>query len=79
MEPLALEKQYDYYVDHEKELLEKYNGMHLIISDDLQVMAFVKPQDAFEYGEEHFGLGRFLLQRCAPGVLQVVNTINYSI
>lgn len=76
MKPLALEKQYDFYVSHEGELLEKYNGMHLVISDNLQVMAFLKPQDAFDYGEAHFGLGNFLLQRCSPGVLQAVNTVN---
>lgn len=78
MKELALEKQYDYYVSHEDELLKKFSGMHLVISDDLQVMAFVKPQDAFRYGEEHYGLGNFLLQRCSPGVLQIVNTVNCS-
>lgn len=79
MNVLPLEKQYDFYVSHEDELLAKYNGMHLVISDDLCVMAFVKPQDAFAYGEEHYGLGHFLLQKCTPGVLQVVNSVNCAL
>lgn len=40
MNCIALRKQYDYYVAHEKELLKKFEGKHLVISDNLEVAAF---------------------------------------
>lgn len=79
MAELQLTKQYDYYVDHEKELLEKYNGLFLVISDKLEVYAFPKGMDAYNFGAEHIGLGKFLIQQCKPGILNQVNLINWVI
>lgn len=68
-----LQKLYDYYVSHEHELLEKYNGKHLIISDDMKVYPFNEEREAYRYGSKNFGGGHFLLQECKPGILNVVH------
>lgn len=79
MEALQLTKQYDYYVDHEQELLDKYNGLYLVISDTLDVFAFSKGMDAYNFGAENIGLGKFLIQECKPGKLSEVNYANWVV
>lgn len=73
---MILQKQYDFYKTHEKELLEKYSGMHLIIDDSLQVYPFAEAREAYRYGAKTFGGGHFLMQECKPGILNVVHQIN---
>lgn len=72
MKDLQLTKQYDYYVNHETELLDKYSGSYIVISDDLKVYAFAKGMDAYAFGAENIGLGKFLIQECKPGKLNEV-------
>lgn len=76
MKKLALEKQYDYYVSHEEELLKQYTGKLLVISDGLQVFSFTSPKEAYRFGVQQFGAGHFLLHKCIPGSLDVVHTVN---
>lgn len=73
---LMLESQYNFYKTHETELLNKYNGKHLVISDSFQVFPFVSPKEGYKFGVQRFGAGKFLLHKCVPGSLQVVHTIN---
>lgn len=73
---LALKGQYDYYVAHEKELLQQYLGKQLIISDGLQVFSFDTPKEAYRFGVQNFGAGHFMLHKCVPGSLNVVHTVN---
>lgn len=75
---LALQEQYNYYVAHESELLDKYLGKHLVISDALQVYSFVNPKEAYQFGINNFGAGHFMLHKCIPGSLNVVHTVNYA-
>lgn len=76
---IQLQSQYDYYEKHESELLEQYQGMHLVISDTFQVYPFVSPKEGYQFGVKTFGAGRFLLHKCVPGSLNVVHTINNCI
>ena len=76
MKTSLLRKQYEFYVAHEAELLEQYNGTHLVIDDSLHVYSFKEARDAYRYGAQNFGGGHFLLQECKPGVLNVVHQIN---
>lgn len=76
MDNSVIQKLYDYYVSHEQELLEKYNGKHLVISDGMNVIPFSEEKEAYRYGAKEFGGGHFLLQECKPGILNVVHQIN---
>lgn len=73
---LLLESQYDFYRAHEPELLQQYQGKHLVISDEFQVYPFTSPKEGYRFGVENFGAGHFLLHKCVPGSLNVVHTIN---
>ena len=60
---------FEYYLAHQDELVEKYNGKCLVIAKDGVICPFEPEADgeAYYYGKEHFGLGNFILQLCTPG------------
>lgn len=59
-----LRKDYQYFLDNKKELVEKYGGMHIVISNCEAVMAFADENEAYRYGVEKYGLGNFIIQLC---------------
>ena len=59
-----LRKDYQYFLDNKKELVEKYGGMYILISNCEVVKAFADENDAYYYGGEHLGLGNFIIQLC---------------
>lgn len=60
-----LEKQLTFFKNHKSELLSKYPGKYLVISEDLNVFPFDSMEDAYIFGESSFGLGKFLLKDCS--------------
>lgn len=62
-----LEKEFKYYLDHQAELIEKYNGKFLVIKGE-EVIGVYDAEDAayFETGKTH-EVGTFLIQYCEPG------------
>lgn len=75
---LELERQYQFYLEHEAEFLEKYEGKYLVISEDLDVTSFDTKQEAYAFGAENFGLGNFLLQECTYDATHTVNYMNFN-
>jgi hypothetical protein len=67
-----LDDNYWWYRDHQDELVEIYNGKHLVIVDKQVVGAYDKRIDAYYAGAENYGLGFFSLQRCSPGETDTV-------
>jgi hypothetical protein len=65
--PSALEKDFDYYLKHQDELVRKYAGRYLVIRDEEVVGAFDHQLEAVQAGAERFPLGSFLVQKCEPG------------
>ena len=59
-----LRKDYQYFLDNKKELVEKYNGMYIVISNSEVIESFSEENDAYYYGVEHLGLGNFIIQLC---------------
>ncbi len=59
-----IEKQIKFYDDNIEELLEKYEGSVLIISEDYKIDAFASIGEAYTFGVEHYGLGNFLMREC---------------
>jgi hypothetical protein len=59
-------KEFNYYVKHQEELVEKYNGKYLVIKGD-SVKAFDNIQEAMEWGSKNYELGTFLVQKCGAG------------
>ena len=62
-----LEREFRYYVEHQDELVEKYNGKFIVIKDCSVIAAFDSEMEAIEKTAEQYELGTFLVQKCEPG------------
>jgi len=62
-----LEKEFQYYLDHQKELVEKYNGKFLAIKECVVVGVYDTELEAVEKASEKYEMGTFLVQKCEPG------------
>lgn len=60
-----LKQNYQYFLDHKKEFVEKYGGMYIVISDCSLKESFADENDAYYFGAENFGLGNFIIQLCS--------------
>lgn len=63
-----LEKEFRYYLDHQDELLEKYNKRFVVIVGE----EVVGDYDSFEQAlsqslDKKYELGNFLIQECTAG------------
>lgn len=76
---LELERQYQFYLEHEAEFLEKYEGKYLVISESLEVTSFDTKKEAYAFGAENLGLGNFLLQECTYDATHTVNYVNFNL
>lgn len=61
-----LEKEFQYYIDHEAELLKSYGGKYIVIKNQTVVGSYEKQIDAYNESEKMYELGTFLIQRCVP-------------
>ncbi|MDR2579008.1 MAG: hypothetical protein LBC70_09440 [Chitinispirillales bacterium] len=57
----------DYFIEHQEELCERYNGKELLMREASVVGAFDTLHDAMEEGRKLFGSGNFTVQKCIPG------------
>jgi hypothetical protein len=62
-----LEKEFKYYLDHQAELVEKYNGKFLVIKGEEIIGAFEAEDSAYFETEKSHEAGTFLIQFCEPG------------
>lgn len=67
MEYGALEKEFNYYLEHQEELVKKYNGKFLVIKDCNVIGAYDSELEAVEKTTKEHELGTFLVQKCEPG------------
>lgn len=62
-----LDKEFKYYQDNQKELVEKYNGKFLVIKDEKIEGVFDSQVEAYTESKKRFEVGTFLIQQCLPG------------
>lgn len=62
-----LEKEFQYYLDNQDDLVKKYNGKYLVIKDTSVVGVYDDEDVAYFDAVEKYGLGNFILQLCTPG------------
>ena len=62
-----LEQLFQWYLDHQNELVEKYNGKYLVILENKEVIPYDDEISAYFDAAEKYGLGNFMLQLCTPG------------
>lgn len=62
-----LEKEFKYYLDHQDELLKKYNGRVIVIKGDEVIGDYNSEAEAYTESLKSHKLGTFLIQVCVPG------------
>jgi hypothetical protein len=62
-----LEAEFEFYLAHQNELVEKYNGKVVVIKDGKVLGAYDDEMDAIEETQKEHELGTFLIQLCTPG------------
>ena len=62
-----LEKEFKYYLDHQDELVEKYNGKFIVIKGNKVIGAYDSELEAIEKTSKEYELGTFLVQKCEQG------------
>ncbi|MCX3266534.1 hypothetical protein [Pedobacter agri] len=63
-----LEKEFKYYLDHQKELVQKYNNRFVVIRGDQVVGDYASQSDAYNASSKQYELGTFLIQHCTSGL-----------
>ena len=61
-----LDRQHKFYLQNEKELLEKYKGQFIVIHEEQVVNSFGSEREAYIYCVQHFKIGTFLIREVIP-------------
>lgn len=61
------EAELKFFITHQKEFVEKYNGKALVLRGDELVGVYESPLEAYTEAQKQFPLGTFMIQPCAPG------------
>lgn len=70
----SLEKEFNYYLEHQDELVKEYNGKFVVIKDHKVLGAFASALEAVENTTKQHELGTFLVQKCEPGSASYTQT-----
>ncbi|MEE8328695.1 MAG: hypothetical protein V3R54_02055 [Thermodesulfovibrionia bacterium] len=62
-----LEKEFQYYVDHQEELVRQHNGKFIVIKGQEIIGVYDSEMEAIEKTSAEHELGTFLIQKCEPG------------
>lgn len=65
--PSPLEKEFQYFLDHQDELVKRYRGKYIVIKDAQVIGAYDDEMVAMTETAKQHELGTFLVQRCEPG------------
>ena len=71
-----LESEFQYYKDHQADLVAKYDGKFLVILNEEVKGAFDSEIEAYEWAKAEFELGTFLIQHCLPGTDSYTQTFH---
>ena len=65
--PKPLEREFDYYLRNQDELIQKFSGKFIVIKDEAVIGAYHAELEAIKEASKHNELGTFLVQKCEPG------------
>ena len=69
-----LKKEFEYYLEHQDELVKQYNGKFIVIKDCQVIDAYDSEIEAVEKTSAVYELGTFLVQKCEPGTESYTET-----
>jgi hypothetical protein len=62
-----LDKEFQYFIDHQDELVKKYNGRFIVIKDEAVIGDYSTNLEAYNETSKTHPVGTFLIQHCLPG------------
>lgn len=62
-----LDKEFKYYIDHQDELVKKYNGRIVVIIGESVIGDYATNREAYYETSKTHPVGTFLMQLCTPG------------
>ncbi len=62
-----LQKNFDYYLEHQDEIVEQYNGKFVVIKGCAVIGAYDDELEAVEVTQKEHKPGTFLVQHVSPG------------
>jgi hypothetical protein len=63
-----LEIEFKYYLEHQNDLVKKYNGKFIVIYGQGVIGDYDSEIRAIEETSKKYKLGTFLVQKCEPGI-----------
>ncbi|OHB60602.1 MAG: hypothetical protein A2167_07965 [Planctomycetes bacterium RBG_13_46_10] len=63
----GLEKEFQYYLDNQEDLVKQYNGKFIVIKNFKVIGAYNTELEAIQETTKEHELGTFLVQKCEPG------------
>lgn len=76
---VQLEKEFEYYLENQEELVKEYNGRFIVIKDQEVIGVFDSEIEAVEETVKKHELGTFLVQLCEPGAESYTQTYHSRI
>lgn len=67
MKQHTLKDEFQYYLDHQSELVEKYDGEYIGIRDNVVLGAYKTREEALRQLSKKYELGTFLIQLVGSG------------
>jgi hypothetical protein len=71
-----LEKEFNYFLKHQEELVQKYNGRVLVIKGDSVIGVYDSEEIAYFETVKTHKPGTFLIQACTSGDASYTQTYN---
>ena len=62
-----LQKEFNYYLKHQVDLVAKYSGKFIVLKDEKVIGAYSSHSQAYNTSAKKEKLGTFLIQHCLPG------------
>jgi len=62
-----LKKEFQYYIDNQKDLVKSYNGKVIVIVGEEVVGSYKTQKDAYIASIKKYKPGTFLIIKCTPG------------
>ncbi len=62
-----LEKEFQWYLDNQEKLVEKYNGKFIAIKNMVVIGSYIERQEAIQATLKDHARGTFIVQKCSPG------------
>ena len=71
-----LEKEFNYYLEHQEELVKEYSGKFIVLKGHKVLGAFASALEAVEKTTKQHELGTFLVQKCESGNASYTQTFH---